>query len=70
MKIEFNTPMWERRKRLFGEVIAVEHSDTHTLLFEPYDHEGDIMGGEIFRTEASFLEPVPDGVECKNPRVC
>lgn len=50
--------LWETRRRCFGQVITCDPTDGASLLFEPLDAYGGIMGGDIFRTEACFLEPV------------
>lgn len=55
--VPYNTNLWNSERCCFGRVISCDPEDGACLLFEPLDENGDIMGGDIFRTEACFLEP-------------
>lgn len=59
--VHLNVNLWEKRRKCFGQVVACDSLDGASLLFEPLDHQGDIQGGDIFRTEACFLEPATRG---------
>lgn len=55
--VELDKTYFETRRKCFGRVVTTDPDDGACLLFEPLDNFGDIMGGDIFRTEACWLEP-------------
>ena len=58
-QVQFNDVNYYHRERaLIGRVVCSDPIDGASLFFEPLDVLGDIMGGDLFRCEASDLSPV------------
>lgn len=55
-EIKIRKVYWHKGRSCFGEVVCCDPEDGASLLFEPLDDVGDIMGHDIFRCEASQLE--------------
>ena len=56
-EVKFRVTYFEKTRQQFGKVITSDPEDGASLLFEPLDDNGDVMGGDIYRTEACFLYP-------------
>jgi len=55
--VKYGETYLETARGCLGVVVTNDPSDGASLLFEPLGKDGDIMGGDIFRTEASNLVP-------------
>jgi len=55
--VKYGETYLETARGCLGVVITNDPSDGASLLFEPLGDDGDIGGGDIFRTEACNLVP-------------
>ncbi len=58
--VKYGVVYFEKSRRQFGQVVTCDPNDGASLLFEPLDDDGDIMGGDIYRVEAGRLSPATE----------
>jgi hypothetical protein len=58
--VKYGVVYFETSRRQFGQVVTCDPDDGASLLFEPLDDYGDIMGGDIYRVEAYRLSPATE----------